>query len=110
MKIAEPAYLRLVPNVTANRTGYDLVIATFSSVPFTVDHVQYVPDVGRHLDDPANWSPRLINNRLRFPNEVNIVPVSPVTISSQASGEEWFYHRVEWADMNGDGRKDALNS
>ncbi|CAH1247704.1 Hypp7993 [Branchiostoma lanceolatum] len=146
MKIAEPAYLRLVPNVTANRTGYDLVIATFSSVPFTVDHVQYVPDVGRHLDDPANWSPRLITNRPRFPNEVNIVPddvfqqpgvlsvasgffsptkthgsvdllqgwaqqeVSPVTISSQASGEEWFYHRVEWADMNGDGRKDALTA
>ncbi|XP_078584723.1 uncharacterized protein LOC144866903 [Branchiostoma floridae x Branchiostoma japonicum] len=114
--------------------------------PFLADHVRYVPDVGRHLDDPASWRPRLITDRPRFPNEVDVVPddvfhqsgilsvpsgffsptkthgtvdllqgwsqheVSPVTISSQAAGEEWFYHRVEWVDMNGDGRKDALTA
>ncbi|XP_035659346.1 uncharacterized protein LOC118404383 [Branchiostoma floridae] len=145
--MSNPAFLRLVPNTKVNRTGYDLVITTFDSFPFTIDHVRYVPDVGRHLDDPANWRPRLITDRLRFPNEVDIVPgrrcipsvrhpkcsqrlllsdkshgavdllqgwaqheVSPVTISSQAAGEEWFYHRVEWVDMNGDGRKDALTA
>eukprot|EP00058_Branchiostoma_floridae_P017682 XP_002603171.1 hypothetical protein BRAFLDRAFT_63196 [Branchiostoma floridae] len=110
MKISNPAFLRLVPNIKVNRTGYDLVITTFDSFPFTIDHVRYVPDVGRHLEDPANWRPRLITDRPRFPNEVDVVPVSPVTISSQVAGEEWFYHRVEWVDMNGDGRKDALTA
>lgn len=30
------------------------------------------------------------------------------TISSNKDGIEWYYHRVEWHDMNGDGYLDAV--
>uniref|UniRef100_H2Z756 VCBS repeat-containing protein n=1 Tax=Ciona savignyi TaxID=51511 RepID=H2Z756_CIOSA len=33
---------------------------------------------------------------------------TPVTISSNPDGILWYYHRVEWFDMNGDGCTDAV--
>ncbi|KAJ8315838.1 hypothetical protein KUTeg_007988 [Tegillarca granosa] len=44
---------------------------------------------------------------------VNIFDISgtsisgPYDIADDSSDHEWFYHRVLWADMNGDGQDDA---
>uniref|UniRef100_H2Z740 VCBS repeat-containing protein n=1 Tax=Ciona savignyi TaxID=51511 RepID=H2Z740_CIOSA len=35
---------------------------------------------------------------------------APVIISSKATGEKWFYHRVVWMDMNKDGHVDAVTA
>ncbi|XP_070563360.1 uncharacterized protein [Ptychodera flava] len=35
---------------------------------------------------------------------------TPTTISIDLDGNPWFYHRVEWVDMNNDGLKDALTA
>ncbi|XP_076811235.1 uncharacterized protein LOC143455832 isoform X2 [Clavelina lepadiformis] len=35
---------------------------------------------------------------------------NPITISSNPTGTLWYYHRVEWYDMNNDGYKDAITA
>lgn len=34
-------------------------------------------------------------------------PGKPIEITLGADDHQWFYHRVLWLDMNGDGRKDV---
>ncbi|XP_066268656.1 uncharacterized protein [Branchiostoma lanceolatum] len=147
MNVKTPAFLGLLPNVTsAGVTKYDLLISTFSGIPFTQDYVWGVPDVGSRLQSPASWTPEVITYQLHWPNEVEPVPVdvfgkpgvvsvaggfflptksdgglflidgwpdkagSPVDISSDDEKRDWFFHRVEWVDMDGDGLKDALTA
>ncbi|XP_078584730.1 uncharacterized protein LOC144866912 [Branchiostoma floridae x Branchiostoma japonicum] len=149
MDVRSPAFLGLLPNVTSSGvTKYDLLISTFSGIPFTQDYVWGVPDVGSRLQKPGSWTPEVITNQLHWPNEIEPVPVdvfgkggvvsvaggfflptktegglflidgwpgkaetgSPADISSNDVKQDWFFHRVEWLDMDGDGRKDALTA
>jgi len=32
----------------------------------------------------------------------------PIIVARQDAGIKWYYHRVEWHDMNGDGFKDIV--
>ncbi|XP_019628570.1 PREDICTED: uncharacterized protein LOC109473102 [Branchiostoma belcheri] len=147
MNVKTPAFLGLLPNVTSSGVRkFDLLISTFSGIPFTQDYVWGVPDVGSRLQSVSSWTPEIITNQLHWPNEAEPVPVdvfgkagvvsvsagfflptktdgglflvdgwpgkagSPVDISSDDEKRDWFFHRVEWVDMDGDGRKDALTA
>ena len=96
--------LQFLGNFTANRPGflsliqtkdsgnrsdeYSLYISSFNGIPFTTDHVYYIPSIGRILQGLD----RQILNRLTvksltsnivWPNEVNQVPSKYIILSMQ---------------------------
>ncbi|XP_070564037.1 uncharacterized protein [Ptychodera flava] len=126
---------------------YDLFVTTFDAMPFTLDDVHMVTDIGSKLNELETVSTTIISDDIAWPNEIEEIPeeafgeeghlwiasgflvptkhdgaintINPkvdgvpaphTIISIDPGGNPWFYHRVEWVDMNNDGLKDALTA
>lgn len=85
-----PGFLSLIQTKDSGNTSdeYSLYISSFNGIPFTTDHVYYIPSIGRILQGLD----RQILNRLTvksltsnivWPNEVNQVPSKYIILSMQ---------------------------
>ncbi|XP_052801531.1 uncharacterized protein LOC128232167 [Mya arenaria] len=129
-------------NATSEKDRYDLLVSSFSAIPFTADSVHLVRGVGQYMDSVAGIKPQTLTTKTTWPNEVAGVPeeifgkrmvvipdgflvpfktngeirlmdissdiaIGPYVITSDVTGS-WFYHRVQWHDMDGDGDQDIV--
>lgn len=85
-----PGFLSLIQTKDSGNTSdeYSLYISSFNGIPFTTDHIYYIPSIGRILQGLD----RQILNRLTvksltsnivWPNEVNQVPSKYIILSMQ---------------------------
>jgi hypothetical protein len=133
----EPSFLFLEPMPAATDPA-SLVITSFMPTGLTTDTaLAYVPKIGEKLGALGSTRETVITNRIQWPNEAVVPPagifpshglvvttgfllignttgsvsfVAPNgTISKlTADRNDYFYHHVEFIDMNGDGRLDML--
>lgn len=134
--VKSPAFLSLLPGL--NPGEKDLYISSFGIGGG--DSVLQVPLHEGSLGELSSWKVAKLSSKLIWPNEVTEVPESVfgphkisvgtgflvpgrstgsveiidrtdgsvLTISHKKDG--YFYHRVLWHDMNGDGRLDAVTA
>ena len=130
------AFVRLVPG--QDTRAQELIVSGFGVLGG--DAVSRVSLNQANLEQVADLRLQTISNQVVWPNEVIPVPpeifgsdylavatgflipgrsTGEVLIANIYSGEQfaitarkpgYFYHRVEWLDMNGDGRLDALTA
>ena len=75
-KVDNPAFATLYENVnvTSPLDRYDLLLSTFSAIPFSTDTVQIVRGVGNYVKDVANVKATTLTTHTTWPNEVAGVP------------------------------------
>ena len=134
--VDHPAFLHLAPGRTPGTS--ELLISSFAFFgSSTVSHLTLGPDAN---EDAVLGKPEVVTAKVRWPNAISTVPDSvfgpgyvsigtgfltptyttgQVLITNIYSNEsfalsvpkrDFFYHRVIWADMNDDGRLDALTA
>jgi hypothetical protein len=130
-KINKPAFLFSYED---GKT-HDLLVASFA--PFGADSVMRLTDPGN--PDPEKRKISVLTTAITWPNEVKTIPPElklngwvsvaggflvpgknqgAITLLNVKSGEvvpltksgNFFYHRVEWHDMNNDGRLDIVTA
>ena len=133
--IDHPAFLHIVPGKSPGTN--ELLISSFDFFgPSTVSRLTLGPDA----NEGAVGNLEVITDKVRWPNDLSAVPDSvfgpgyvsigtgfltptyttgEVLITNIYSNErfslstpkrDFFYHRILWVDMNGDGRLDALTA
>lgn len=134
--VRNAAFLRLVPS--RDQGAQELVITSFGVMGG--DAISRVQFSQASLEDISSLKPMSISTKVTWPNEpvpvpeeifgedylavgtgflvpgrstgdvliTNLYSTEQFAISTPKSG--FFYHRVEWFDMNGDGRLDAVTA
>ena len=134
--VDHPAFLQLAPGRTTGTN--ELLISSFAFLgSSTVSRLELGPDAN---DGEVLGKPEIVTTKVRWPNGISTVPDSvfgpgyasvgtgfltptyttgQVLITNIYSNEnfslsvpkrDFFYHRVVWVDMNGDGHPDALTA
>lgn len=130
-KINKPAFLFSYED----EKSHDLLVASFA--PFGADSVMRLTDPGN--PDPEKRKISVLTTAITWPNEVKSIPPElrlnewvsvaggflvpgknhgAITLLNVKSGDivpltkagNFFYHRVEWHDMNNDGRLDIVTA
>ena len=136
INVDHPAFLHITPSKTPGAS--ELLVSSFSF--FGANAISRLSLGADNSEGDDLGTPEVIDDKVRWPNDISTVPDSvfgpgyvsigtgfltptyttgQVVINNIYSGEhftlstpkrDYFYHRVVWVDMNGDGRLDALTA
>jgi hypothetical protein len=136
INVNKPAFLQMFEGASAG--GMDLLISSFA--PFGTSSVSRLPLQANSLKDMSTLKPTIMTTKINWPNSVTQVPaeifgagyvavgsgflvpgsttgaVTVVSLENQeqftiaATKKDYFYHKVLFTDVNGDGRLDAVTA